>query len=193
MGGEEEPQRESNIPPPAVFTAPLTLGGLPTPPAGDSQGGMGEVQEKAAQLEMDRKLQDEGEPVTLKQQEDMQIRGKSARQMVMQKLMGARGKTDSKVLLLKNMVGPDEVDEDLHDEIQAECGKYGKVENVVIYQEKQEDTEDAEVHVKIFVEFDESLAVKKAKNALDGRFFSGRTVSALVYDQELYDQQDLSA
>ena len=31
-------------------------------------------------------------------------------------------------------VGPDEVDEELHDEIQQECGKYGKVENVVIYQ-----------------------------------------------------------
>ena len=31
-------------------------------------------------------------------------------------------------------VGPDEVDEELHEEIQQECGKYGKVENVVIYQ-----------------------------------------------------------
>ena len=83
--------------------------------------------------------------------------------------MGARGevrgKEDSVVLLLKNMVntflprhdyfclsnecspdmfkiphscsckvGPDEVDEELHEEIQQECGKYGKVENVVIYQ-----------------------------------------------------------
>merc|ERR1712080_577435 len=71
---------------------------------------------------------------TLKQQEEMRISGKSARQMVMQKLMGARGevrgKEDSVVLLLKNMVGPDEVDEELHDEIQQECGKYGKVENV---------------------------------------------------------------
>jgi len=151
------------------------------------------VQEKAMQLEMDKKLQDEGEPVTLKQQEDMQIRGKSARQMVMQKLMGARGKVDSVVLLLKNMVGSDEVDEDLHDEIQAECGKYGKVENVVIYQEKQDDSEEAEIHVKIFVEFQESLDAKKAKNALDGRFFGGRTVSALIYDQEMYDQQDFSA
>ena len=85
--------------------------------------------------------------------------------------MGARGevrgKEDSVVLLLKNMVktvslqkpfilsifqrithlamshsypyqvGPDEVDEELHDEIQQECGKYGKVENVVIYQVAQ--------------------------------------------------------
>ena len=31
-------------------------------------------------------------------------------------------------------MGADEVDEDLHDEIQQECGKYGKVQNVVIYQ-----------------------------------------------------------
>merc|ERR1719343_558293 len=94
--------------------------------------------------------------------------------MVMQKLMGARGevrgKEDSVVLLLKNMVGPDEVDEELHEEIQQECGKYGKVENVVIYQEKQDDSDDAEVHVKIFVEFHESIEAKKAKNGLDGRY-----------------------
>jgi len=85
------------------------------------------------------------------------------------------------------------VDEDLHDEIQQECGKYGKVQNVVIYQEKQDDTEEAEVDVKIFVEFSESIEAKKAKNALDGRFFGGRTVVALIYDQEMYDQQDFSA
>merc|ERR1712192_285321 len=100
---------------------------------------------------------------------------------------------ESVVLLLKNMVGADEVDEELHEEIQQECGKYGKVENVVIYQEKQDDSEDAEVHVKIFVEFHESIEAKKAKNGLDGRFFGGRTVSALIYDQEMYDQQDFSA
>ena len=52
--------------------------------------------------------------------------------------------------------------------------------------------EDAEVHVKIFVEFSEHSEVKVAKSALDGRFFGGRTVSALVYDQELWDQQDFS-
>merc|ERR1711962_1910093 len=124
--------------------------------------------------------------------EEMRISGKSARQMVMQKLMGARGevrgKEDSVVLLLKNMVGPDEVDEELHDEIQQECGKYGKVENVIIYQEKQDDSDEAEVRVKIFVEFSDSIETKKAKNSLDGRFFGGRTISAHIYDQELYDQ-----
>ena len=75
-------------------------------------------------------------------------------------------------------------------------------------QEKQDDSDDAEVHVKIFVEFHESIEAKKAKNGLDGRYlliffanlhichsryFGGRTVSALIYDQEMYDQQDFSA
>ena len=31
-----------------------------------------------------------------------------------------------------------------------------------------------------------------AKNALNGRFFGGRTVKADIYDQDLYDQNELS-
>jgi len=154
--------------------------------------GVVDAQAKAQQLELEKKLMDQGEPATLKQQEDMSIRGKSARQMVMQRLMGARGKMESTVLLLKNMVGPEDVDEDLQAEIEEECNKYGKVENVIIYQERQSEDVDAEIHVKIFVEFVLADQVKKAKNALDGRFFGGRTVTAFVYDQELYDQQDFS-
>lgn len=38
-----------------------------------------------------------------------------------------------------------------------------------LLQEKQDDSEEAEVHVKIFVEFHESIEAKKAKNGLDGR------------------------
>merc|ERR1719186_1685873 len=103
------------------------------------------AQAKAQQLELEKKLMDQGEPATLKQQEDMSIRGKSARHMVMQRLMGARGKLESTVLLLKNMVGPEDVDEDLQAEIEEECNKYGKVENVIIYQERQSEDADAEI------------------------------------------------
>lgn len=52
------------------------------------------------------------------------------------------------------MVGPEDVDEMLQEEIHEECSKYGAVERVIIYNEKQsEDDDDSEVIVKIFVEF----------------------------------------
>jgi hypothetical protein len=66
------------------------------------------------------------------------------------------------------------------------------VVQVIIYQERQSEAADAEVNVKVFVEFESYEEVKKAKEALNGRFFSGRKIHASVYDQELYDQQDLS-
>lgn len=53
------------------------------------------------------------------------------------------------------MVSPEDVDEMLQEEIQEECSKFGAVERVIIYNEKQseEDDDDSEVIVKIFVEF----------------------------------------
>lgn len=59
----------------------------------------------------------------------------------------------SNVVILRNMVGAEEVDELLQEEITEECGRFGSVRHVIIYQEKQSDEEDAEVLVKIFVEF----------------------------------------
>jgi poly(U)-binding-splicing factor PUF60 len=67
------------------------------------------------------------------------------------------------------------------------------VTNIVIYQEKQDDTAEADVVVKIFVEFKDSLETKQAKDGLDGRFFAGRTISAKIYEQELFDQQDYAS
>jgi len=51
------------------------------------------------------------------------------------------------------MVGPEDLDEDLQNEVESECSRYGSVERVIIYQERQGEEEDAEVIVKIFVEF----------------------------------------
>ena len=74
-----------------------------------------------------------------------------------------------------------------------ECGKHGTVERVVIYQEKQDDEADAEVIVKIFVEFTNPKSVDTAIEALNGRFFAGRQVKAEPYDQALYFSKDYSA
>ena len=120
---------------------------------------------KQKQEELQKKLMEEGEP-TLQQQESMSIKGQNARHLVMQRLMRPR---DSKVVILRNMVGPEDVDETLQEEIQDECSKYGAVEKVVIYKEKQTDNDDDEfddVIVKIFVLFSMSSG-KFCNNEVD--------------------------
>lgn len=137
----------------------------------------------------------ENENQSLQQQENVLIKGSSMRHMLMQKLMR---KTESRVLVLKNMVGPEDIDEDLEAEVMDECGKYGTVSRVVIYQEKQTTDEsneesDAEIIVKIFVVFSNPEEAKNGRQYLNGRFFAGRHVKAEIYDQTLFDENDLSA
>ena len=61
----------------------------------------------------------------------------------------------SRVVVLRNMVDIEDVDEELETEVTEECSRFGEVSRVIIYQEKQGEEEDAEVIVKIFVEFSE--------------------------------------
>jgi hypothetical protein len=58
----------------------------------------------------------------------------------------------SRCMVLKNMVGPDDVDDELEGEITDEASKYGIVERVVIYQERQSD-KPGDVLIKIFILF----------------------------------------
>ncbi|XP_059478427.1 poly(U)-binding-splicing factor half pint isoform X2 [Neocloeon triangulifer] len=151
------------------------------------------AQEQAAkqQEELQKKLMDDSEPQTLQAQENLSIKGQSARHLVMQKLMR---KTESRVVILRNMVGPEEVDETLQEEIQDECSKFGNVDRVIIYKEKQTDDEDAvdDIIVKIFVQFIKAGEAIVARDALNGRYFGGRLVRAEIYDQNLYDHNDFS-
>ena len=59
-------------------------------------------------------------------------------------------------MILRNMVGPEDLDAELESEVTDECGGYGHVERVIIYQEKQSEDDNAEVIVKIFVEFSQT-------------------------------------
>ncbi|XP_062337174.1 poly(U)-binding-splicing factor PUF60a [Osmerus eperlanus] len=126
----------------------------------------------------------------LSEQEHMSISGSSARHMVMQKLLR---KQESTVMVLRNMVGPEDLDDDLEGEVTEECGKFGAVNRVIIYQEKQGEEDDAEVIVKIFVEFSMATEMNKAIEALNNRWFGGRKVIAEIYDQERFNNSDLSA
>ena len=51
------------------------------------------------------------------------------------------------------MVTIEDLDEELENEVTDECSKFGTVNRVVIYQEKQGEEDDADIIVKIFVEF----------------------------------------
>ncbi|CAG9858532.1 unnamed protein product [Phyllotreta striolata] len=174
------------VPPPTIVTPALSN------MREESSVDMKKLQEAQLkqQEQLQKKLLDQSEPQTLQQQENMSIKGQNARHFVMQKLMR---KVDSRVVILRNMVGPDDVDEMLQEEIQEECSKYGSVERVIIYNEKQsEDDDDANVIVKIFVEFKETYGAERAKDALHGRYFGGRLVQAALYDQTLFDHSDFS-
>ncbi|XP_008546008.1 poly(U)-binding-splicing factor half pint isoform X2 [Microplitis mediator] len=181
------------IPPPAVV-APTIVGApvipVATAPIVDVTRRAQEQAHQKQQEELQKKLLEETEPQTLQQQENMSIKGQSARHLVMQKLMR---KVESRVVILRNMVAPEDVDETLQEEIQDECSKFGVVKRVIIYNERQsEDDEDAEVIVKIFVEFSQMSEAERARDSLNGRYFGGRLVKGELYDQALFDHSDYS-
>ena len=123
---------------------------------------------------------------SLQQEESVSISGSNARLLVMHKLSR---KMESRVTVLRNMVGPEDIDEELEGEVNEECSKYGKVQRVVVYQETQE---DYSVIVKIFVLFSGPDESQRAADSLDGRYFSGRVVKAELYDEYKFSNNDLS-
>jgi len=139
------------------------------------------------QKKMDALMQQKPVGENLEREEKLEISGKDARYMMMQKL--ARGSA-SGVIVLRNMVTIDEVDEDLEEEVTEECSRFGEVTKVIIYQEKQGEEEFADVIVKIFVEFKNPDTADTAQAALDGRWFGGRAIQAHVYDEDKFKAQD---
>ncbi|CAI6011730.1 unnamed protein product [Closterium sp. NIES-65] len=97
----------------------------------------------------------------------------------------------SKVVLLRNMVGPGEVDEELEEEVAGECLKYGTVTRVLIFEITDPSCRPVEA-VRIFITFDRPESATKALVDLDGRFFGGRTVRACFFDEEKFKKNDLA-
>ncbi|XP_040199207.1 splicing factor 45 isoform X4 [Rana temporaria] len=97
-------------------------------------------------------------------------------------------KCPTKVVLLRNMVGAGEVDEDLEGETKEECEKYGKVAKCVIFEIPGTPDEDA---VRIFLEFERVESAIKAVVDLNGRYFGGRIVKACFYNLDKFRTLDL--
>ncbi|KAK9267609.1 hypothetical protein L1049_010040 [Liquidambar formosana] len=99
--------------------------------------------------------------------------------------------TPTRVLMLRNMVGPGEVDDELEDEVASECAKYGTVTRVLIF-EITEPNFPVDEAVRIFVQFERSEETTKALIDLDGRFFGGRVVRASFYDEDRFGKNELA-
>ncbi|XP_051748336.1 splicing factor 45 isoform X4 [Ctenopharyngodon idella] len=97
-------------------------------------------------------------------------------------------KCPTKVVLLRNMVGRGEVDEDLEAETKEECEKYGKVIKCVIFEISGVSDDEA---VRIFLEFERVESAIKAVVDLNGRYFGGRVVKACFYNLDKFRVLDL--
>jgi len=93
----------------------------------------------------------------------------------------------SRVLLLKNMVAPADVDAELRGEIGEECSKYGEVVEVTVHLMGADSGLSDEESVRIFVKFGKQAAAMKAYIDLDGRYFGGRQVWVCFYREQDFD------
>ncbi|KAJ3208999.1 hypothetical protein HDU82_001587 [Entophlyctis luteolus] len=98
---------------------------------------------------------------------------------------------ESRVILLLNMVGPGEVDEDLEEETASECSKFGRVVNVKIFEAKVGPNIQQDEAVRIFVKFEEVDAAREALSKMDGRFFGRRAIRATFFDELQFNSGNL--
>eukprot|EP00467_Chlorarachnion_reptans_P019992 CAMPEP_0114527620 /NCGR_PEP_ID=MMETSP0109-20121206/23726_1 /TAXON_ID=29199 /ORGANISM="Chlorarachnion reptans, Strain CCCM449" /LENGTH=344 /DNA_ID=CAMNT_0001709623 /DNA_START=192 /DNA_END=1226 /DNA_ORIENTATION=+ len=96
----------------------------------------------------------------------------------------------SRVILLTNMVGPGEVDDELAGETAEECQKYGPVLKCSITEVNRPGIKEEEA-VRIFVVFGTVVAATEALKDLNGRFFGGRTVNARYFPVEKFNRNEL--
>ncbi|KAI9221378.1 hypothetical protein BC828DRAFT_381161 [Blastocladiella britannica] len=95
----------------------------------------------------------------------------------------------SAVLLMRNMIGPTELDEYFKEDVEEECGKHGKVLDVVVHVNPgmngaaMAGTNLVESGVRVFVQYSAVEEREKAFTVMNGRFFGGRQVVASEYSQ----------
>ncbi|KAI9229537.1 MAG: hypothetical protein DHS80DRAFT_22300 [Piptocephalis tieghemiana] len=126
-----------------------------------------------------------GGMTTLAEESEVRIRNGDQRYAVMQRLAQSQQDVErnSAVLLIRDPVRMDEVDEELERDFREECTKYGQVKGVRV------DAGEAETGVvRVFVEYEEKGDAVRAKGALNGRWFGGRQLEVRMYDALAYSR-----
>jgi len=100
----------------------------------------------------------------------------------------AKQRPPTRVLLLNNLVGAGDADEDLEEETAEEAGKYGKLVKCVVKEIKGLPDTEA---VRIFLEFEKVESSTKALIDMNGRYFGGRVVKARFFDEARFAAGDL--
>ena len=90
----------------------------------------------------------------------------------------------SRVVCLSNMVGRDDVDEELVSDVSAEARKLGVLEECFVHIMPSYVPDNDSV--RVFVIYSGLVGAWKAVKEFDGRFFGGRTVKAKFYDEIAY-------
>jgi hypothetical protein len=76
------------------------------------------------------------------------------------------------------------------EDVNDECNNYGTVRAIVIARPTGSSSEDEAKSVgNIFVSFTSPEAATRAKNALSGRTYDGKSVVAVFYPEKLFEQQ----
>ncbi|TNV76387.1 hypothetical protein FGO68_gene13025 [Halteria grandinella] len=91
-------------------------------------------------------------------------------------------KQKSRVLVLNNLVEPDQVDEFIRDEVKQECMKFGEVTACILHQIPGES-------VRVFVEYKQEKSAIAAYMDLSQRTFNVKQIEADFYSETSFEQR----
>ena len=107
-----------------------------------------------------------------------QVTVSSARRFELMQKLSRNDNSVSRCIALRNMVTPQDLDEDLKGEVTEECGRFGKVCDTVIHHDVH-----GSGNVTVFILYSHMAESAKALQVLNNRYFGGRQISAEYYNE----------
>ena len=97
----------------------------------------------------------------------------------------------SRVVLLRNVCGAGDVDEEVRPDLLDKCASFGIVAELLVWEAPEEELERIKPtdHVRCFVVYETQEAADKAKLELNGRFFAGSQLEVDYFPMELFMQR----